>query len=84
MSVDRTGRMVTSKEFIRSLVIASIEDAAFRVRVDVERQPRDASGRNWRTVVESDGKMTPEVLRRLQGIVGSLMAAYNLPSEKAE
>lgn len=80
MQIDQTGRLVISKEFLRALLVASIDDPASRCRIEVERREPDAVGRNWTTTVEDVDHFDPEDLRRLAGIARSLMVSYNLPS----
>ena len=84
MPVDRSGRLVSSKDAIRRLIVAALADeGVLDVQVDVYACDRDSRGCNWIAVVNGAGdELRANASVLLGRILETLCAAYNLPNER--
>lgn len=56
MQVDRTGRVTSDKERLRTILLSLIPDSAPDLQVDVEWCKRDANGCNWIAALAREGR----------------------------
>ena len=84
MPDDRSGRLVSSKDAIRRLIVATLAvEGVADVQVDVYACDKDSRGCNWIAVVNGAGDELPASSTVLLGrILETLCAAYNLPNER--